>query len=76
MEQAISLIPIDQIKIQKFNVRKKDIQTGIEDLWKKPNLKRLITHITNRFSRQNVAFVLSRSDTTFDNYRFSNSKTR
>ena len=58
MSQQITLIPIDQVKIQKFNVRKKDIQTGIEDLAASIKANGLLQPITVFLDSENDRYVI------------------
>lgn len=72
MEQAISLIPIDQIKIQKFNVRKKDIQTGIEDLGASIKANGLLQPITVFLDSENNRYVILAGQRRFNAHVYLN----
>jgi ParB/RepB/Spo0J family partition protein len=72
MGQEISLIPIDQIKIQKFNVRKKDIQTGIEDLGASIKANGLLQPITVFLDSENNRYVILAGQRRFNAHVYLN----
>mgnify|MGYP005635286651 FL=1 len=72
MSQEITLIPIDEVKIQKFNVRKKDIQTGIEDLAASIKAIGLLQPITVFLDSENKRYVILAGQRRFNAYTYLN----
>jgi len=72
MSQEITLIPIDKVKIQKFNVRKKDIQTGIEDLAASIKAVGLLQPITVFLDSENDRYVILAGQRRFNAYSYLN----
>lgn len=72
MSDEITLIPIDQIKIQKFNVRKKDIQTGIEDLAASIKANGLLQPITVFLDSENDRYVILAGQRRFNAHVYLN----
>lgn len=72
MSQQITLIPIDQVKIQKFNVRKKDIQTGIEDLAASIKANGLLQPITVFKDSENDRYVILAGQRRFNAHVYLN----
>jgi ParB family transcriptional regulator, chromosome partitioning protein len=72
MSQEITLIPIDEVKIQKFNVRKKDIQTGIEDLAASIKAVGLLQPITVFLDSENNRYVILAGQRRFNAYTYLN----
>ena len=72
MSQEITLIPIDEVKIQKFNVRKKDIQTGIEDLAASIKAIGLLQPITVFLDSENKRYVILAGQRRFNAHTYLN----
>ena len=72
MTEEISLISIDKIKIQKFNVRKKDIDTGIEDLAASIKAVGLLQPITVFLEAEKNLYVLLAGQRRFNAYNYLN----
>jgi len=74
MSDEITPIPLDKIKIQKFNVRKKDIQTGIEDLAASIKAIGLLQPITVFLDSENDRYVILAGQRRFNAYSYLNEK--
>ena len=72
MSQEVSLIPLEQIRIQKFNVRKKDIQTGIEDLAASIKANGLLQPITVFLDSENDRYVILAGQRRFNAHVYLN----
>jgi len=74
LSQEVSLIPLEQIRIQKFNVRKKDIQTGIEDLAASIKAIGLLQPITVFLDSENDRYVILAGQRRFNAVSHLNEK--
>ena len=74
MTADITSITLDKIKIQKFNVRKKDIQTGIEDLAASIKAVGLIQPISVFLDSENDRYVILAGQRRFNAYIYLNEK--
>lgn len=61
-------IPLDQIKIDKFNVRKKDIQDGIDELKQSIKVFGLMQPITVYFDTAKAMYVIIAGQRRFNTY--------
>ena len=57
-DNLIQLIPLDQIKVQKYNVRRHDIDVGIEDLSVNIKANGLLQPITAYFNSEKQSYVI------------------
>ena len=57
-DNLIHLIPLDQIKVQKYNVRRHDIDVGIEDLAVNIRANSLLQPITAYFNSEKQSYVI------------------
>lgn len=72
LSREIIPIPLEKIKIQKFNVRKKDIQLGIEDLAASIKTFGLLQPITVYFDSENERYVILAGQRRFNAYNYLN----
>ena len=72
MVDDITTISLDKIKIQKFNVRKKDIQAGIQDLAASIKAIGLLQPITVFLDSENDRYVILAGQRRFNAYFYLN----
>ena len=72
MTKQVVLLPLDKIKIQKFNVRKKDIQIGVEELAASIKTFGLLQPITVYLDSVNDRYVVLAGQRRFNAFNYLN----